>query len=185
MNKRIIAAAVAAAMTPAIAMADDINYSYAEINYVDIDVDAGAFGSASESGFGLEGSYSINDMFHVGFDYSSVDGLDQTSFGFGYHREMGSAANFYADLAWEQIDVDGFGDDDGYSIELGLRGMVGANFELQGYVGQIDVGGSETFFGVAGRYFFNDNMAIGLGYENMDSFGIDVTTLELGFRYNF
>ena len=185
MKKGIIAAAVAAAALSPLAASAEISYSYGEIQYVDIDVDAGVFGSASESGFGLEGSYEINDMFHIGIDFSSVDDLDQTTLGFGYHREVGDDASFYADLAWESIDAGAAGDDDGYSIELGLRGMVSDTFELQGYIGQIDVGGSEMFYGLGGRYYFNDNMAVGLGYETIESFGVEVDTLELGFRYNF
>ena len=185
MKKGIIAAAVAAAaLSPLAASAEDVSYSYVEVKYVDIEVEAGA-ANASEAGFGLAGSYAINDMFHIGLDYSSVDGLDQTTLGFGYHTEIGDAASFYADLNWENVDAGAFGDDDGYSVMLGVRGMVADSFELEGYLGQIDIIDSETVFGIEGRYFFNDQMAVGLGYEMTEFGGADVDTLELAFRYNF
>ena len=53
-------------------------------------------------------------------------------------------------------------------------------------MGQIDIAGSETVFGLEGRYAFNDQMALGLGFEWTEFAGAaDVDTLELAFRYNF
>lgn len=182
MKKGIIAAAVAAAaLSPLAASADDVSYSFVEIDYVDVDL-----AGTSESGFGLKGSVGVGDNFHVTLDHSGVSfpagvDLNRTSLGFGYHGELGDNASFYADLAWESIDFGALGDDDGYSIEIGARGMVADSFELQGYVGQIDVGGSETLYGIEGRYYFSDEMAVGLGWESIDN----IDTLEVGFRYNF
>ena len=183
MKNWILTIAALAALTPFAALADDVSYSFFEVNYTDVDL-----AGISESGFGLKGSASVADNFHIGIDYFAVSfplGVDfnRTSLGFGYHTE--GETSFYATVALEKLDL-GLADDDGYGIELGGRGFVADDFELQGYIGVIDVfDETETYFGVSGRYWFNENMAIGLDYKNTEISILDVDILQIGFRYSF
>jgi len=186
MSKKILIAAVAAALSPAAVLANDVSYSYGEINYHEVDVGAGI----SDNGFGLAGSFAINDSWHAGLSYNTTSfgfgvDYDRTSLGFGYNGDFGTNASYFIDLAYEKIDLGIGGDDTGYSFQVGARGMVSDSFELQGQIGTIDIfGGSETTYGVSGRYFINDSMAIGLSWDTVDS-GSGIDTLTLGFRFNF
>jgi hypothetical protein len=183
MRKGIIAVAVAAAFSPAAVMAADISYTYGEVDYMDAD-----FGPVSANGFGLQGSFEVADNFHVGVGYSSIGfplglSLDRTTIGFGYHSDLGSDASFFANLNYEDAELLGLSEN-GYSVEVGIRAMVGNNFELQGQIGQIDLDGSELFYGAAARYWINDDMAVGIEYETVDT-NPSIDVLSIGFRYNF
>ena len=183
--KAVIGGLVLAA-APLAAMAEGMNYSYVEADYVDIDVDGGPSGD----GFGLRGSVGFLDNLFAFADYtdSSVDIFDlQTiAVGIGGHYPLGANFDATGRIGYTEadVDVDGFGSasDDGYLLSLGLRGQV-SQIELEGNVIYTDFsdGGNETAFEVAGRWNFTEMFSAGLGYRSGD----DVNTFFAGVRLSW
>lgn len=176
MRKELIVAAVAAALSPAAVSADDIDYSFVELQYLSVDPDPGA----SADGFQLGGSFEVGSNFHVLADFVSLDGLDGYDVGFGYHTD--GEVSFYAELAYLSFDPDIGGSLDGYGLEVGARGMLTPQLEWQAGVGYEDLDvADETSLGLGLRYHLNEDSALGLEV----GFGDDTTSWGLGYRYSF
>lgn len=181
-------------MLAAPALAADISYNYIEAGYQEIEIDGGFVGGADidGDGYGLGVSFELNENWFIAASYAKADfdfgvDLDQLSVGAGYHVPISENADFYGALSFVRAEASasGFGsvDDDGYSATIGLRGMIGERFELNGSLAYVDFGdgGDTTAFGAGALYSFTDAVAAGFSIETDD----DVTAYGLGLRIYF
>ncbi len=171
------------------AAAKDFDYNffqlgYGNVEYDDVNVDG--------DGFGLSGSYSINEDFHVfgGYEAAGLDfGVDATSLGagIGWHTSLSPAVDLVASLSYQYVELDapGFGsvDDNGLGLGVGLRFAASDLLELNAGINYVDFSdsGGDTGFGVGGLYSFTDAFALGLGANWSD----DASSYTLSGRFYF
>ena len=185
MKTKILALALVA-LAPFAASADDISYSYFDISYQSGSADSG-FGSADFDGFMLKASGEFSDNWFVSFDYGDY-GFDPAGdltnyvLAVGWHNDM-----FFAKFGYENGDAGGASSDSGFMFDVGARGMMGDNFELNGHVGYSDVGDFETFtnYGIGAVWYFGDNMGVAFNYDLRSGDFVDLDQYGVGFRYNF
>ena len=142
-------------------------------------------------GFALEGSYELNDRFHLFGEWQdqSLDfGIDGRSLelGGGYTHSFSDKLDFVGTLSYVDAEVkDGSltADDDGLGIGGGIRSRIAESVELDASLQLVDFdeSGSDTGYSVGGRYYFNDSMAIGASVDFTDN----TDTLRVGFRWEF
>jgi hypothetical protein len=184
--QRLVAAAVLAAV-PLAAQAADMSYTYLDGGLARVDLDGV---SRTLDGFFLRGSVSLTDNLFLSGDYVDVSksGVDfeQYSVGLGGRFPLSDALDLTTRIAWVQAEAgvrappfSARAKDDGFSVGAGLRGRLGERFELEGNVTYYDVGdGDDTSLGVAVRYFFTRNIAVGADYQRFD----DAKLWGLGLR---
>lgn len=175
--------ALVAAALPAVSQADTMDYSFAELAYVDSE-----FGNQSGDGLSLRGSLPVNDTFFVYAGYWDVgyDFTDITSFevGGGGRLPLADNVDLVGRLGLVQSDTDSgsfSSSDDGFSISAQIRAVLMPRFEVQGGFDIIDLGDRDTLIVLEGRYFFMENLAGGLRFE----FGDDIDSTALGLRVTF
>lgn len=165
----------------------DYNYlslSYGNIEFDDVNVDG--------DGFGLAGSYAINQDFHVFAGYQAVGldfGIDATTLGagIGYHTGLSPVVDLVASLSYQYIELDAPGgggvDDNGLGLGVGLRFAASDEVELNAGINYVDFSdsGNDTGFGIGGLYSFTDAFALGLGAEWSD----DVSSYTVSGRFYF
>lgn len=159
-----------------------LNYTLAELRFVDVDVSGG-------DGFKLAGSYRlegnwlmVGSLTSLGFD-GDVDTFT-IDIGGGYVWPYRADWDLLATVRYVNIDVDtpsGSGDDSGIGITGGVRGMLAPQFEVRGAVSHVSVGDGDTFLEIAGDYYFTDNFAAGLSAEVAG----DIDTFSIGARWFF
>ena len=157
---------------------DELSYSYVGIEYVRAELDDGPEGD----GLGVTGSAEIGSAVHVFASYGKLDfdpyfGLDVEgttwSGGIGYHRAIAERASFFADVSYVDVELDtNFGDasDDGYSVGIGVRGLVATKVELHGGISYVDLSdsGDDTSFGGGVRFNFTEMVSLGARYTTSD-----------------
>jgi hypothetical protein len=178
----------AMALTPLAAQAEGFSYSYLELGYVetdfdDIDEDA--------DGFALAGSLEITDQVFMFAGYGDLSAgpvdFETYDIGAGYAWSISPRADLYGTLAYvkAEVDVPGFGsgDDDGYGAGVGIRYRVADPFELEAAINYVDLqdSGDGTSFGLAGRWYFVEQFALGFGIDFSD----DADTYGLSLRWEF
>lgn len=188
MNLKIASALIAsAALLPVAAQAQSPSYSYLDLAYVETDIDG--IGSNAD-GFALRGSFELTDsvFMFAGYLDQSVRNIDFETYnvGFGYAWSFAPNMDLYGKLAYVKAEADGFGfnaDDDGYGIGVGIRSFVTDQLELEGAINYVDLSdsGDDTSFGIAGRWYFMPQFAVGLEAE----FGDDADSYGVGVRWNF
>ena len=175
-------------------MAADISYNFIEAGYQEIDIDGGLFGGLDidGDGYGVGGSFELNENWFVADSYSKADfdfgvDFDQLMLGGGYHVPISDNADFYGMFSYISVEASASGagsaDEDGYAAEIGLRGMIGERFELNGSLAYIDYGdgGDTTAFGAGALYNFSDVFAAGFSID-IDE---DITAYGIGIRVYF
>jgi hypothetical protein len=191
MQRRILSglAALAAAL-PFASHAEQMNYSYAELGYVDTELDGDGF-DVDGDGFALRGSLAVHPSFFVFANYQDLSfdfNVDSSllEVGGGGHWPLtdkvdliGKLGIVKAELEAGQFDAD----DDGFLLGARVRGVVAPQFELEGGFDyrDLDDAGDDTTIVLEGRYFFVNNVAGGLGV----SIGDDITSLGLNVRVTF
>lgn len=173
------------------AMAGDLSYSYVEGGYQRVELDDSSGLNVDGDSYGIGGSMEIGDSFHVfgdvaksKFDYSAD--LDQYSLGVGYHTSMTDSVDAIFELAYVHAEADVFGfsaKDDGYGASIGVRAMLGNQFELGGSVNYVDLGGGSDDTTVDGsvRYYVTPAIALGINA----GIGNDVTSYGAGLQVYF
>jgi len=187
-DMRIHKLLVAGALLPFGALAQDLDYTFVELSYLDTELDAGPVDLGGD-GLGLTGSLSVTDSVFLFANYQTQDyefGIDGTSYDLGAGMRFGlkPQLDLVGELAWVNYKVEtalGDADDDGLGIGVGLRGRVHDSFELQGGFRYVDLEDSDTFLSLAGRWYFTRTVAAGFGL----SFNDDVTGWNLGLRAEF
>jgi Outer membrane protein beta-barrel domain len=201
MRRTLLSLAVASlACLPVASHAGDISYSYAEIAYVSTDIDdfdetfdGFALGGSVEvaENFFLFGSYTDQSGDFDDLDFGNVD-IDVTGWtiGGGYAYPVSDTMDLVGRLAYVSTELEasafdnsGSVDDDGYSLGAGLRAMPIKQLEIEGDITYVDLSdtGDSTTFGIAGRYYFVPQFAVGVAA----GFGDDSTSYGVSARWNF
>ena len=190
MQRRILSglAALAAAL-PLASHADVMSYSYAELGYVDSELDGDGF-DVDGDGFALRGSLPVHPNFFVFANYQDLDfdfdvDVSLLEVGGGGHWPLADKIDLIGKvgIVKAEVDVGQFDDDDdGFLLGARVRGVVAPKVELEGGFDyrSLDVA-DETTIVLEGRYFFTSQLAGGLGV----SIGDDVTSLGLNVRMTF
>jgi hypothetical protein len=175
------------AAAPLAAMAEDMSYNYVDLAYVDQDIDGVG---PSADGFGLRGSigFAENWLAFAEYTSTSVQGVDieQIAVGFGGHYGLTDQLDLVGRVGYFEINLDAGplnADDDGYLLDLGLRGQVTEGVEVEGGVRYTDLseGGDDTALWVGGRFHFNKTWAVGAEYQSGD----DISNLLAYVRASF
>ena len=174
----------------ALAADSPLSYSNAGIGYM-----TGDIADVDFSGFGVYGSYALNDSFFVIGDYTSISSDDkfeiesgsddieatQFSIGLGFHTPISDVTDFVATLSYADAEVEFFDlteDGNGYILSAGVRAKPTQEIELQALLNYADVeDDSETGYMLGARYFTMPTLSLGLNYgssDDFDSFSFDV-----------
>ena len=152
-----------------------IDYTYAEVRYVDV-----------QGGDGIEvgGSYRINQDFYFIGSYQDLDlgpvssEILELGGGFIYpHKTVDLAAEVTI------IDADtGPASDSGFTLAAGGRSFISPEIELRGYVKHVDIfNNSDTFIVLGADYFLNSEISLGLTLD----VGSDADEFTFGGRFYF
>lgn len=171
------------------ANAADFDYNFLTLGYGTTDFDNP---NIDGDGFGIAGSYAINNDYHVFGSYSSSDldfNIDATNFaaGIGFNRAMTETVDFVAQLSYEYVELDAPGfasaDDNGLGLGISLRAAATELLELNAGIEYVDLSdsGSDTGFTAGGLYNFTDAFALGLHGGWSD----DTSTYTLSGRFYF
>lgn len=170
--------------------AAEFDYNYAELRYVDTELDAGSF-DVDGDGFQLGGSLELTPEIHLFGNFRTLDfgeGVDVSGFevGGGYVMPLQTGTDLVARLSYIDGEIDtAFGDfdDSGFGFSAGARNMFTPQIEGRAFVNfsDLDESGSEVAFELAGDYYLNEQLALGASLE----LGDDVTTWTLGARWYF
>lgn len=187
------------------AAADKVSYSFAEVSYVYSQADLGpVFGTIDGDGGRIEFSAEVVDNFYLlgGFETLELDSsliapldVETWSAGAGWHTDLGSGTttrggyrrdrwSFFAEAQYQSLDVTGAsGNTDGFSVDLGFRGVNHTNFEFIGSVGYLEYEDADGDVTVEGRllYKFSDNFGVTFGASWLEDFARGF----IGVRYNF
>lgn len=173
--KRILLAALAAAVLPLAAQASDLSYTYLQAGYDAAHNDKSGIDSHAWSG---SGSVAVGEHFHVlgGFSHSNSDlpnnsnsRVNTWTLGGGFHTPIGGKTDFVADVDYHQANVDGLSRDvKGYTGEAGVRSALAPQFEgwaLAGYSHSHNPNGDgksdgEAFGKLGGQYKFGKNWGL-------------------------
>ena len=187
MKRTALFVAIAAVFAPGLVLAD-MNYTNFEVSMIDVENDSF---NVDGDGFALEGSYELNERFHLFGEWQdqSLDfGLDGRSLelGGGYTHSFSDKLDFVGTLSYVDAEVklgSLTADDDGLGIGGGIRSRIAESVELDASLQLVDFdeSGSDTGYSVGGRYYFNDDMAIGASVDFTDN----SDTLRVGFRWEF
>lgn len=190
MKRTALYGAIVAALTaPGVVLAD-MNYSGVEINYLDLDVDAGV-ASINGDGFEFGGSWELNEQFHLFASWQDqsldfdIDGRT-LELGGGWAHGFSDKLDFVGTLSYVDAELEANGvtaSDDGLALGGGIRSRLGDSFEVEAGLKYVDFdeSGSDTGLSLGGRYYFNDSMALGASLDSNDN----ADTLRLGFRWEF
>jgi hypothetical protein len=176
------------------AIAADISYNFIEVGYHEIDIDGGFFGGVDidGDGYGIAGSFELDENWFIGAGYAKSEfdfgvDYDEIMLGVGYRVPVSSNVDFYGMFSYlsAEASAGGFGsaDEDGYAATIGVRGMIGERFELNGSLAYVDLGGGGdgNAFGAGALYNFTDAVAVGFSVD-VDE---DVTAYGIGIRVYF
>jgi hypothetical protein len=139
-------------------------------------------------GFGARGAWQFGQGFFARFgaDLYSEDEVDVWRYdaGIGQALPLQNGLDAFASVSWVLEDFDGAAADydaDGYRVELGLRGALDQRLESEARLGYEDVVDDGFIFGADVRYWFADQVALGIGFERE----VDDDVWTLGLRYAF
>jgi|SRR5690554_2650025 len=165
MKKTYLAAAVAAAMLPALASAEGLNYNYVDAGLAILDS-----GNQTFIGPDLRGSYSINeDVFLYGGLRILSDDLDYTNLyvGGAYRFGLDDKTDLWVggNLEHQEVEVTvgpftNSADDTAIALRGGMRHQLNSDLEV-GANARIVLGDFDYFgFGGYGRYKMSDNLSL-------------------------
>jgi hypothetical protein len=159
MKRTLITLALAALPFAAFA-ADELKYTYAEADYVNLDhgVDGPALRGSVElgkSGLYATGSYAWLDA-DGGVDVRAHE------LGLGYHHGVGAKTDLIGEVAYRNADVGGGGNIDGARASVGVRSALGKRgeaFVKGNYYDASDYHGDATGT-VGGQFKFTDRWGV-------------------------
>jgi len=174
------------------AMADSPSYNYIQAGYQSIDIGLGAGIDVDGDGYGVGGSFEIGDHMFAFASYATANfdlgvDLNQLQAGLGYRVGLTGNTDFFASLAYVDVEVEasGFGstDDSGFGATIGVRSNVSDLIELFGEIAYVDLGSGDNGTATGGGIWFNltDSFALGLGA----AFDDDVTSYGASARLYF
>ena len=180
MRKAVLIASILA--TCAAAQADELDYTYVEAGFGQVDIDG-----LDEDGDALfvGGSYGFGTNWLVFGEYSTAEfdagagaevDFDQFVVGFGAHFPIAPRVDFVGKLGYVDVGADvstPFGsasaDESGYLLSGGVRSLFGQRFELEGAIEYVDIGDEDdTGISLSGLYRFTDLFSLGVRLATSD-----------------
>jgi hypothetical protein len=177
------------------AAAQELNYSFVDVAYVDIDADGeGATGfSIALSGavhenvflFASYGSLTSDDEYQV--SVTETDEIDITlrSFGIGFNLPVNKTTDFVVMVAKEKqkFELGQFGGSvSGEAASAGLRSMVAPKVELNALIVHSRFEDeSDTGYSFGARYYLTPKFSLGAAMATVD----DVDQLNFSFRLHY
>ena len=158
-----------------------ISWTFAEVNYKWVDVDAL---DDSIDGVELKGSLEILLNIFLQASYSMLSGdvdVDETRIGAGWHFGVGDTLDLFGILSYAYEDPDGGDSEDGVRGEAGARFLLGEKIELNGEAIWQNIDESDYGIGVGGRFYLTPKISLGLGAEILDN----DETYTAGARFQF
>lgn len=160
----------------------DLSYTYAELRFVDVDLAGG-------DGFRLNGSYDLAGNWILVGGLTALDfnnNVDSTivELGGGYVYHYSSDFDLLGTLRLVRADFDtpgGGGDENGFALAGGVRGLLTPQFEIRGSLNHINLDDSDTYLEFAADYYFSDRLAAGISLE----FAGDTDAFTIGGRWYF
>jgi hypothetical protein len=175
---------VAVMMAPGLALAqpEPPKWSYIEAGYTDFNPDNGD----KDNGWYAAGSMKLFKNFHLVAEYDDVGAYTFWNAGGGWHGLGGKKADLYAQVVWSNIKVDeGDINEDGYTVQGGIRWKLIKWFELKLQANWVNYGGDvgEDTTGEVGALFvfLKDRIGIGADWTG----GSDSKTGRAFLRFNF
>jgi hypothetical protein len=184
-NRSLLAIVISGALAPVAVQAGDFGYTYGELRYLDVDL-----GSGNEADGGTAiGWYRLNEDFFLLGQATRLEtdtDVESTTFalGGGYILPLNDTWDAVAIATVRHTELDSGPSnlsDEGYGVQLGVRGMPIPKIETRAFVNYVDVTDSDTSFFVSGDYFFSPSFAAGIAAE----FGGDADSISVGIRYAF
>lgn len=159
-----------------------LSYSYAELRFVDIDVNGG-------DGLRINGSYRLEGNWMIVGGLTALDfnnNVDSTivELGAGYIWHYSEDFDLVSTLRFVQAEIDtpgGSSDDNGFAFSAGARGLLTPQFEIRGSVNHVNLNDSDTYLELAGDYYFTERFSAGASLE----FAGDADTFTIGARWFF
>ena len=159
-----------------------LDYTYAELRFVDVDV-------ADGSGLRLNGSYLFDNNWLLVGGVSSVDfdfDVDSLTIelGGGYVWSYSNEFDLLATARIVSVEVDtpfGSEDETGFALTAGTRGLITSQFEVRGSVNHINLDNSDTYIELGGDYHFTEVFSAGLTLEVAG----DADVISVGARWFF
>lgn len=177
-TKTLLTVAAISGMSSA-ALAASPDWRFVEGGYTNAEL-----GNADFDGLNVSGVYLLENNIYVTGEYRMLDesgvDLDMTTLGVGYRMPLNASTDAYFGANFERIDVENY-DDNGYSVNAGVRSMISEQVELLGELGYYDVDDGDVTVKVGANYYFNPRWAVGASYEKIDD--LDIT--QLTARYTF
>ncbi len=160
----------------------DLDYSYLELRFVDVDSNGG-------DGIRFNASYDLGNNWQIVGGITSLDfnsNVDSTAYelGAGYVWHYSNDFDFFSTLRYVNAEIDNpvqSVDDDGLAFSAGTRGLLTPEFEIRGAVNHVTVGNSDTYLELAGDYHFSPQFAAGISLE----FAGDTDVITVGARWFF
>jgi opacity protein-like surface antigen len=194
MKRTALYGAIVAAFTPNLLLAD-MNYTFVEVSLLDVEAEARTIGGGrvdvDGDGFEIAGSYELNDQFFVFGKWQDQDldfGFDgrTVELGGAYVHSFSDKLDFIGQLSYIDTEVKAGNatlDDDGLGLGGGIRARVNDNVQLDAGLKYVDFddSGNDTGFTFGGRYYYNENLAVGASAD----FNDNADTLRIGVRFEF
>lgn len=176
------------------AVAGDLSYDFVQLGYQKVEFDDNFFPGADidGDGFGVSGSFELNEDWFIGVGYSKLDfdfgvDLEQLQIGGGWHTAISPNTDFFATLSYvsAEVSASGFGsvDEDGFGATAGVRGMLAEDWELGGSINYVDLGDGADDTGFSAWLLYSISSAFSAGFTI--STDDDVTGYGLSGRYYF
>lgn len=158
-----------------------LSYNYAEVRFVDRELDAGPDGD----GFLVGVSYEVAPQILVTASYDDLDygrhgDASTLSIGGGYVHPLQDKIDVVAYASLLHVDGD-FDDDTGIGLAGGVRALVAPQFEVRATGNYVDVDDSDTFFDIGADYWISEQFSAGL----TATIGGDADTITFGGRWFF
>jgi hypothetical protein len=160
----------------------EMEYTYIEANYLGTD---SKIADDTIDGYELTGSFEFPLNIFVQGTVSQQSGdadLDRYRLGVGWHFGFTSRFDAYGILSWEELKLDGSGDDftdDSAAAEIGLRVLLTRSIEVNGRSQWSDNGDGDPSVGVGARFYFSGNLSLGARYDTTG----DEDTGSVGLRF--
>ncbi|MGB1580348.1 MAG: hypothetical protein ACPHER_02435 [Nevskiales bacterium] len=199
MKKTVLLTALLA--LPVAGWAEGLSYNHVQVDWIaNSDLDANVPGTGSGEtdgdGFGLSALLSVSEVFYLVGNYQDTDyddgglAIEEISLGVGAHNNTYTGAiDVFGNITFENIDVDGAGDDNGFGFEIGARTVLSG--ALDGFISYDydDVGDLEgNFFRAGVSWAFNPQWSVAGQYSTGeyegDGFDLDRDELSIGLRYH-
>lgn len=183
-------------------------YNFVQFRYLEPNINQEFLRSAAREAFGLQGAYVLRRDLQLFARYLDADLQSQMAFpglalesgedsrlslGMGYSYLLSPHLDVVARAAYEKLNLQDSRlaqdkpsllrnyDEEGFSLQLGLRGLVSSQGTWGARITRLEVDRFETGYGFGGHVTFENGISFGADVQMFD----DVTTWTLGGRYYF